>query len=402
MCGRAYETYTEEELYVRYLNEKSKRNPLKPLKPNFNMSPTQTSPIVLVRDGKSTIELFRWGLVPFWAKDIKSAAKYSLINAKGEEIESKRSYAQAFKARRCIVPLSGFFEWKRPEEGPKIPYAIHLKSHEIMSVAGIWEHWESKDTSEQVNSFSIITISANKFMQKIHDRMPVILDPKDEKKWLDPDNEHIPGLKKLLKPCPASWLEAFEVLPLVNSPRNNRKEVLDPVGWTKTVLSSKSLMCQLTLDRFWEEELGLQTAILLNLCNRRTFSFSCRCRIVSASSYSANIGQWSAYRATSPPFCDKSSTRILSRLGLHSNFCNHYATTPVAFPDISADLVGDRGKANVLIRLILDLTTKRWRWRVQTPNASGTPQPSSKTDKKAGRDFDKSVNRVTLGAKVTF
>ena len=105
MCGRAYETYTEDELYVRYLNEKAKRNPLG-LKPNFNFSPTQLSPVVLVRDGETNISLFRWGLVPFWAKDVKSAAKYSLINARGEEIMEKRSYKTPFEKRRCIVPLS--------------------------------------------------------------------------------------------------------------------------------------------------------------------------------------------------------------------------------------------------------------------------------------------------------
>lgn len=230
MCGRAYETYTEEELQVRYLNEKAKRNPLKNLKPNYNLSPTQESPIVLIKDDERVIERMRFGLVPFWAKDVKSASKYSLINAKGEEITEKRSYKMAFQERRCIIPLSGFYEWFRPDEGPKKPFAIHLKDEPIMSVAGVWEHWASKETGEVVDSFAIITTSANKFMENIHNRMPVILDREHEQEWLDPENQDTEALKKLLKPCPASWLEAHEVSTLVNSPRNNTPDCIKSIA----------------------------------------------------------------------------------------------------------------------------------------------------------------------------
>lgn len=148
------------------------------LRPNFNMCPTQISPIVLVRDGKREIDFFRWGLVPSWAKDVKAAAKYSLINARGEEILTKKSFKEPFKKRRCIVPLSGFFEWQRSGD-KKIPYAIHLKDKSIMSVAGVWEHWVGS-TGEVVDSFALITTSANAMMEKIHDRMPVILNKGDE------------------------------------------------------------------------------------------------------------------------------------------------------------------------------------------------------------------------------
>lgn len=228
MCGRAYETYTDEELEMRYLNKKPKRGLTLNIKPNYNLSPTQKSPIVLFRDHEVTIEHFRWGLVPFWAKDIASASKYSLINAKGEEITEKRSYKSAFEKRRCIVPLSGFVEWKR-EEKSKRPFAIHLKGESIMSVAGVWEHWESKETGEKVNSFSIITTSANDFMEKIHDRMPVILSKKDEEAWLDPENNDVAKLKKLLKPCASSLLDAYEISTLINSPKNNFSDVLRPL-----------------------------------------------------------------------------------------------------------------------------------------------------------------------------
>lgn len=227
MCGRAYETYTEEELYMRYLNEKGRRNPLGH-RANYNLAPTQLSPVVLNREGSVAISMFRWGLIPAWAKDIKSASKYSLINARGEEILEKRSYKNAFIKRRCIVPLSGFIEWKRESEKVKRPFAIHLKEDPIMSVAGVWEHWESKDTGEIVDSFSIITTAANSFMEKIHNRMPVILSEKSESEWLDPENQEPARLLKLVRPCPSEWLSAYEISTAINSPRNNRPEVLEP------------------------------------------------------------------------------------------------------------------------------------------------------------------------------
>lgn len=228
MCGRAYETYTDEELEMRYLNKKVRLPTLKDFKCNYNMAPTQTSPVVLVQNEKRTIDLFRWGLVPGWAKDIKSAAKYSLINARGEEITDKRSYSGLFKKRRCIIPISGFFEWKRTKDN-KRPFAISDKDDGILSVAGIWEHWVSKDDGEEVNSFSIITTSANSLMEKIHDRMPVILNDEALDEWLDPENQDTVKLQKLLKPCPAHWLKAVEVTTMVNSVKNNKREVLDPI-----------------------------------------------------------------------------------------------------------------------------------------------------------------------------
>jgi putative SOS response-associated peptidase YedK len=227
MCGRAYSTVTDDEMAIRYSWIKLKRNPMG-LKPNYNLSPTQLASVVLIREDEPQLSLFRFGLVPAWCKDVKSASKYSLINARGEEIETKRSYAAAFKSRRCIIPLSGFIEWKRDGE-KKRPFAIHLNDDPIMSVAGIYEHWESKETGEVVDSFSIVTTAANSFMEEIHDRMPVILGKKDEEKWLDPANQNVVELKKFLKPCPSAWLESFEVSTLVNSPKNNSPEVLLPV-----------------------------------------------------------------------------------------------------------------------------------------------------------------------------
>ena len=172
ICGRAYETYSEEELGFQYLNRRPLH--LEGFQATYNLAPTQHSPIVLVRDGSPTIELFRWGLIPAWARSLEAAAQYSLINARSETITQKRSYAQAFERRRCVVPLSGFYEWKR-DGSWKRPFAVYRTDSSIMSVAGVWECWQPDAQAAPVHSFSIVTTAANAVMAEIHDRMPVVL-----------------------------------------------------------------------------------------------------------------------------------------------------------------------------------------------------------------------------------
>ena len=230
MCGRAYATYSQDELFLNYLNRRAPRlDAAEEVRPRYNLAPTQSAQVVLVRDDQPAIASFRWGLVPFWAKDLASASKYSLINARSEEIAEKRSYKQAFHQRRCVVPLSGFFEWKKDGAGPKRPFAIHLKHDAIMSLAGVWERWTSPD-GQPVYSFSIVTTAANDFMRQLHDRMPVILAKPDIEGWLNPERQETDHLQTFLKPCPSDWLTAFEVSTQVNSPRFNAADALTPVG----------------------------------------------------------------------------------------------------------------------------------------------------------------------------
>jgi putative SOS response-associated peptidase YedK len=225
MCGRAYETYTDEELFLRYMNKQRVKIPA--FKPNYNIAPTQNVLVLRNVDRDKQFDLFQWGLIPVWEKEFKT--KLSTINAKAETVFESKLYKGPITKRRCIVPLSGFIEWKREGES-KRPFAIHLKDEPIMSVAGIWETWRGTVKGEETerHSFSIITTAANEFMEKIHDRMPVILSPKDEDAYLDPAQKP-EAIAKLLKPCPKSWLSAYEISTLINSPRNNRPEVLEPV-----------------------------------------------------------------------------------------------------------------------------------------------------------------------------
>ncbi|MEO5969323.1 MAG: SOS response-associated peptidase [Bdellovibrionia bacterium] len=239
MCGRAYQTYTQEELALRYLNEKPLDLPN--FSPNFNLCPTQLCPIVVDdQEGNKQLKLFRWGLIPHWSKDKKSAFK--MINARSETVTEKPSFRNAVRHRRCIVPLSGFYEWKRDGD-VKRPFAISLKDQAVMSVAGIWETWISPPVEEsskeelqgeKIFSFSILTTEANSAMQSIHDRMPVILNPETEERWLDPKLTDPLLLKDFFKPCPSDWLQAYEIAPLINNPRNNTQELLKPLSTGET------------------------------------------------------------------------------------------------------------------------------------------------------------------------
>ena len=224
MCGRAYETYSDEELYFRYLSKR----PLAPLKllPIYNLCPTQTSPVLRLVGRERQFDSMRWQLVP--ATEPTFSTKLSTINARSETVFKSHLYRDLIIRQRCIVPLSGFYEWKQ-DAGRRRPFKIHLRDEPIMSVAGIWDTWRPGSPDEQ-QSFSIMTTAANTLMREVHGRMPVILGRSDEEAWLDPEIHEQEVLEKFFKPCPSSWLTAVEVSPLVNSPKNNTPAVLEPVS----------------------------------------------------------------------------------------------------------------------------------------------------------------------------
>jgi putative SOS response-associated peptidase YedK len=195
------------------------------LSPIYNLCPTQNSPVLRLVAGERQFDQMRWQLVP--ATEPAFTTKLSTINARGETVFQSRLYRDLVVRQRCIVPLSGFFEWKTDGQR-KRPFKIHLWDEPIMSVAGIWDTWRP-GTPDERWSFSIVTTSANAFMREIHDRMPVILGRSDEDGWLDPEIHEQDLLQKLLKPCPSSWLTAIEVSPLVNGAKNNTPEVLAPM-----------------------------------------------------------------------------------------------------------------------------------------------------------------------------
>jgi putative SOS response-associated peptidase YedK len=161
------------------------------------------------------LDLLKWGLVPSWSKDLSFGSH--LINARSETVAEKPTFRHAIKYRRCIVPTSGFYEWDH-SGGKKQPYYIQLADQSPMCLAGVWESWKAPDGSE-LETFAILTTSANKLVEPIHDRMPVILYPDTFNLWLS-HNMHDPEqLQLLYQPFPAEEMHAFKVPDLVNNPR---------------------------------------------------------------------------------------------------------------------------------------------------------------------------------------
>ena len=193
---------------------------------SYNIAPQSVQPIVRpsADSGAREFALLRWGLVPFWAKDAKIG--YSTINARSEEVAGKPAFREAFRKRRCLVPADAFYEWARIDAKTKKPFAIALKSGEPYAFAGLWERWRPKE-GEALETFTILTTDANEVLQPIHNRMPVILEPKDYSRWLEPAAvERLPV--DLLRPFPAEQMTAWPVSDRVGNVRNNDSELLAP------------------------------------------------------------------------------------------------------------------------------------------------------------------------------
>lgn len=198
----------------------------------FNVAPTdETYAVATSADGTRRLGTFRWGLVPFWAKDVKVGAK--MINARAESLLEKSAFRRPFERRRCIVPADGFYEWERAEgrRTPKQPWYITRADGTPMAFAGLWEAWRpARDAEERVRSCVIITGEPNEAVARLHDRMPVMLPATAWDAWLDADNHDVDALHALLVPAPAADLVLVPVGTAVNDVRNDGPELVEPVG----------------------------------------------------------------------------------------------------------------------------------------------------------------------------
>ena len=205
MCGRFTLTQTPQQVAAAFGLAKVADFPAR-----YNIAPLQ--PVgVIVQDremDQREFRLMRWGLIPSWVKDTSKFA--NLINARGETIAEKPSFRSAFKYRRCLIPADGFYEWKKTG-GPKQPFYFSMSGQSVFAFAGLWEVWNDIET------FTIVTTSANSLLQPIHDRMPVILQPKDYAEWLEPQNQDTQRLSRLLQPFPDEAMQAIPVSTRVNS-----------------------------------------------------------------------------------------------------------------------------------------------------------------------------------------
>ena len=229
MCGRYTLTAKQEEMARKFLLNPARRVALQDFKPRFNIAPSQ--PVVaILEDGERDVErvacMRRWGLVPFWAKDLNIG--YKMFNARSETVSEKPVFRDAVKYRRCILPASGFFEWQRDNgRKPKVPYFFYPVDGEPLAMAGLWEKWKGPGPSgKTVESCCILTTRPNSVMAPIHDRMPVILEEKDFDCWLDRKMTTLEKLKPLFKPCPEDLLGRRPISTLVNSAKNDGPEIL--------------------------------------------------------------------------------------------------------------------------------------------------------------------------------
>ena len=225
MCGRVRLSSDVSE--IKLVFSIPPHRPTPNIAPSWNVAPTDPLPVVRhdAKAGERSLDVMRWGLVPFWAKDLKVG--FSNINAKAEGIESKPAFREAFQRRRCLVPVDNFYEWKKIATG-KQPYAIALADRRLMALAGLWENWRSP-AGEWVRSFAIITTTPNELCAELHNRMPVVLSPDLWSEWLGEQHADPARLQVLLAPCPAEEMTCWPVSTRVGNVKNNDPSLIEPV-----------------------------------------------------------------------------------------------------------------------------------------------------------------------------
>jgi putative SOS response-associated peptidase YedK len=251
MCGR-YVTVSSPALLAERFDVTELRLPEEALEPSYNVAPRADVPVIAERRHGSeprdpgtherVLDVVRWGLVPFWAKDPKIGDR--MINARADKILTSNAFKRPFERRRCIVPADGFYEWEKIEvpgkpkptasparkgrSGPRQPWFIRRRDGEPLAFAGLWETWRDPEKDDaRLRTCVIITTDANELLAPIHDRMPVVLPESEWETWLDVENHDTAKLHELLVPSPASELEMWPVSTLVNKADNNGPELIE-------------------------------------------------------------------------------------------------------------------------------------------------------------------------------
>ncbi len=222
MCGRFTLTDPDADLAVQFnLPE------IPDLQPRYNIAPTQPVPAVRVAPDGTAREMvmLHWGLIPFWAKDPKIGSR--MINARSETAAEKPAFRAAFRRRRCLVVADGFYEWKKAN-GTKQPFYIRLRDTRPFAFAGLWERWKGHD-DDVIDSCTLLTTQPNDLLRQVHNRMPVILQPRDYDLWLDPEVQKPELLQPLLLPYPPEEMDAYPISRYVNSPDNDTPKCIEPL-----------------------------------------------------------------------------------------------------------------------------------------------------------------------------
>ncbi len=198
MCGRYDMSETPARLGSRYMVDVGSLA----FSPSDDVRPTSSNPVMLLREGRRVVELMRWGLIPYWAKDPKAVA--NSFNARSEDAYFRPMFRGPFRSRRCVVPASAFYEWTHvPGEQRKMKYRIRRADGDLCALAGLFDVWRGGD--QEIRSYTILTTSPNEMMAALHDRMPVILGEEEWDEWLAPGTS-IDTLRAMCMPCPSTWL----------------------------------------------------------------------------------------------------------------------------------------------------------------------------------------------------
>ena len=199
------------------------------LPPRYNIAPSEAIATIRLPAPQAgrRLDLLRWGLVPPWAKAPDVGAR--MINARAETAATNPAFRAAFRRRRCLVPADGFYEWQRLERRNKQPFYIRMRDGLPFAFAGLWEYWEGPQ-GDALETCTILTTEPSELVRPVHDRMPVILDPRDWDLWLDPGVQDPARLQPLLHPYPAENMTAFPVSQAVNNPANDREECVAPLA----------------------------------------------------------------------------------------------------------------------------------------------------------------------------
>jgi putative SOS response-associated peptidase YedK len=196
------------------------------LDPSWNVAPTDRVYAVAQHEGEQTLGTFRWGLIPWYADSPKVAARH--INARAETLAVKPAFKDSYARRRCIVPADGFYEWEKLEQGGKLPHYIHASDGSPLALAGLWGSWRNPE-GERITTCTIITTKPNDLVERLHDRMPVVLPRDAWDRWLDPEFADESSLRSLLAPPTSDGLAEHAVSTLVNDVKNNYPECIVPL-----------------------------------------------------------------------------------------------------------------------------------------------------------------------------
>jgi len=225
MCGRYYRRSDKQRIAEAY---RIGVPPTFDILPSYNITPQTFQPVIRPNreTGERELAQMRWGLIPYWAKDAKIG--YSTINAKAETIATSPAFREALKRRRCLIPADGFYEWARIDEKTKQPWALALTDGSPFAFAGLWEQWKDKATGQPLETYTILTTEPNELTATVHNRMPVILAPRDYDRWIAPaDPARLPI--DLLRPFDADQMTTWKVSAAVGNVRNNTPELCIPV-----------------------------------------------------------------------------------------------------------------------------------------------------------------------------